>query len=376
MRSSRLKIAVLSDQRDSYPKPMGRGLARLLQAAGAEPVLLETGLEALPQTAAHRPRPVGREARLRALLRRLRQELAYRRLRRQLAGVDAVIVVNHLPAAYHAHFFDDARLRRDLPRLPVLLYDLIYLGSDPFWTARLAGRERDPRMPAGRHYGLNRYDHHLCVTEVNGEPLFPGTEDFSRIGLCLEDPSLHVQPNSEFSALIDFEQPAHLRERAVQVAACVEAGVPFRVLHGRYRTEEIRAEYRACGVYFLAHLESFGLPIAEVQACGASVLTPDPSWCRPHHLTRGPRTLDRLPDNIRCYDHDQSTLVRMLRQLRETHDPHRIRQRFLEQQPAFFLGDPKVLGAVVSRIASGDIHARSHLRYPDLRQMAAGTAGG
>jgi hypothetical protein len=374
MRSSPVKIAVLSDQRDSYPKPMGRGLARMLRAAGAEPLLLENGLDALPQTADRRPRPVGREARLRAWLKRLRQQLAYRRLRRQLAGVDAVIVVNHLPAAYHAHFFADARLRRDLPRLPVLLYDLIYLGTDPFWSTRLAGRESDPRMPAGEHRGLDRYDHHLCVTEVNGEPLFPGTEDFSRIGLCLEDPTLHVQSNPEFCALIDFEQPAHLRERAVQVAACVEAGVPFRVLHGRYRTEEIRAEYRACGVYFLAHLESFGLPIAEVQACGASVLTPDLSWCRPHHLTRGARTPDLLPDNIHCYEHDQPTLVRMLRQLRESHDPHRIRQRFLEQQPAFYHGDPQALASVVSRIASGELHAGSHRRYPDLRTMLAGAA--
>jgi hypothetical protein len=371
MPAAPVRIAILSDLRDSFPKPMGRGLARLLRAAGAEPVLLETGLEDLPVPARAGPRPAGAEARLRTLLRRLRRELSYRRLRRQLARVDAVIVVNHLPAAYHRSFFDDVRLRGDLPRLPILLYDLIYLGTDPFWTARLAGQSPHPGTPPGPHWGLARYDHHLCVTEVNGEELLPGAEDFTRIGLHLEDPTLHVQANPQFQALIDFERPEHLRERAAQVAACVEAGVPFQVLHGRYTLEEIRAVYRSCGVYFLAHLESFGVPIAEVQACGATVLTPDASWCRPHHLTRGVRTLDRLPDNVQCYGQDQATLVRMLRELRANHDPHRIRERFLAQQPAFFRGDAAALGQVVDRLARGDLHAQSHRRYPDLAAMTA-----
>ena len=158
----------------------------------------------------------------------------------------------------------------------------------------------------------------------------------------------------------------------MQVTACLEAGIPFRVLHGRYRMEDIRAEYRACGVYFLAHQESFGLPILEAQACGARVLTPTAEWCRSHHLTSGLRTRERLPDNILAYGRDKDQLVRLLRDLRASHDPARNRQRFIDQQPAFFQGDVPCLRQVLEEVAAGTLHSRSHLAYPNLDQMNAG----
>jgi glycosyltransferase involved in cell wall biosynthesis len=368
-----LKVAILSDSGDSFPKPMGRGLHRMVQAAGAEPLLLEQGLAGLPRKLNLLGRGLSGQARLRAILQAWARRWRSRRLLRQLQPADLVVLIGHLPAAYYGHWFCDRTLRKALGRRPLALYDLIYLGNDPYWTQRLARVVAEPTIRPGQHWGLNRFDHHLCVSEVGGESLLPGAERFSRIGIDLNEPSLQPQENATFTALIDFERPDQIAPRALQVTACLEAGIPFRVLHGRYRMEDIRAEYRACGVYFLAHYESFGLPILEAQACGARVLTPDAEWCRAHHLTSEGRKRERLPDNVIAYGQDKDRLVRTLRELRANHDPVRNRQRFIAQQPAFFHGDVARLREFLQQVAAGTIHSRSHRDYPDLDTMAATT---
>jgi hypothetical protein len=366
-----LKVAILSDSGDSFPKPMGRGLQRMVAAAGAEGLLLEQGLDGLPRKLNLLGRGLAGQVRLRGILQAWSRRWASQRLLRQLRPADLVVVVGHLPAAYYGHWFCDRTLRKHLGHRPLCLYDLIYLGTDPYWTQRLAHRIPEPSIRAGLHWGLNRFDHHLCVTEVGGEEIIPGGERFSRIGINLDEPDLHPQSNPTFTALIDFERPDQLEERAFQVTACLEAGIPFRVLHGRYRMEDIRAEYRACGVYFLAHQESFGLPILEAQACGARVLTPTGEWCRAHHLTTGIRTRERLPDNIIAYDRQKDHLVRVLRELRASHDPALNRRRFIEQQPAFFRGDSSCLRKFFEQVRAGTISAASHRTYPALDKMAA-----
>ena len=105
---SPLKVAILSDAGDSFPKPMGRGLRRMLQAAGAEPLLLEQGLDGLPRKMNLLGQGLSGQARLRALLQAWSRRWASLRLLRHLRPADFVIVIGHLPAAYYEHWFATA----------------------------------------------------------------------------------------------------------------------------------------------------------------------------------------------------------------------------------------------------------------------------
>jgi hypothetical protein len=184
------------------------------------------------------------------------------------------------------------------------------------------------------------------------------------------DPSLAIEPR-ELCALIDFERPDHLPERAIQIQACLEAGIPFKVLHGSYPMAEIRKLYRSCSLYFLAHCESFGLPICEVQACGGVILTPYASWCHAHFLeTPEPGRSGRLPENFIVYNNDQQQLVSELKRLKREYNAEAALANYKRDQPHFYRGNPQELARVVAMIKDGTIDSASHHRHPTLQQLA------
>ena len=88
-----------------------------------------------------------------------------------------------MPRDYFEILFEDNRLRRDVPHLPILLYDLVYLGSRAACVKWIDGRVASRCGPAGKHWGTNRYDHHLCITEISEYPVLTGAETFSSIGI-------------------------------------------------------------------------------------------------------------------------------------------------------------------------------------------------
>jgi hypothetical protein len=193
----------------------------------------------------------------------------------------------------------------------------------------------------------------------------------------LIDPSLAIEPR-EICALIDFERPNHLPERAVQIQACIDAGIPFKVLHGSYSMAEIRKIYRSCSLYFIAHCESFGLPICEVQACGGVVLTPYANWCHAHYFeTPEPGRSGRLPENFIVYNNDKRRLVSELERLKRNYDAEAALSNFRREQSHFHRGNARELARVVGMIEDGTINSASHRRHPTLRQLAeAVDAGG
>lgn len=369
------KVAILANDADSFPKPMAEGLHRMFGRIGVQSEIVYDGLDSLPRTTGRRDR-TSRQTWSQSAKnygQKILEELAFRRLVRKLRNFQVVVIVGHLPAAYYQSFFDDRRLRRALPNLPIVLYDLIYLGTNRWWTERLASCDASSRVPAGAHFGVDRYDHYLTVNEANGSPLIPGCGPFHRIGIDLQDPSLCVQEPKEFAALLDFERPGHLRERSDQISACLEANVPFRVLHGHYPMSEIRAVYRKTSVYFLAHDESFGLPICEVQSCGGIVLTPDTGWCKAHHLHDDPRLQARLPDNIVSYE-NKAHLVSVLQRLRTNFDPRENLRRFKATQPHYSVGDTAALSSFINDVRDRKITSLSHRSKPSLKEMARSAA--
>jgi len=292
----RLKIAILADARPSYVRPLSEGLARMLARVGVDHDLVYEGLDSLP--GANRTHPgMTPSQRLRTIGKRVVRWRWYDRLIRRLEGASAAVVVNHMPVAYQQWLFDDERLRCDLPNLPIGLYDLAYLPSRGPWARRLLTNDPCFNIPPGRHRGLDRYDFHLCVTDVSENPVPEVCAGHFRIGLDLQCDDLFVERQPELRALIDFERTDHVKERRVQLNALRRAGIPHTVLQGRYPMSEIRRIYRSCGLYFIAHRESFGLPICEVQACGGLVFTPYSEWC-PSHAFHGGSEERQLPANF------------------------------------------------------------------------------
>lgn len=369
--ANQLKAAILTNRAESFYRPLAEGLDRMFREIGLESVLLYDGLESLRRRhRAHGGNGSNWKGRLFQIAHKGAAWMAYQQLLRTLRNVDFVVIVDHMPLAYVDSRFDDRRLRDDLPKLPIILYDLVYLGSRANEVKWLLECQASHSVPKGKHWGPNRYDHHLCITEISETPVIPGAESFSRIGINLVDPLLRIEPR-ELCALIDFERPNHLAERAVQVQACLEAGIPFKVLHGRYSIEEIRKIYRSCSLYFLAHCESFGLPICEVQACGALILTPYAKWCHAHYLeTPQQGHVGRLPHNFIVYNNDKDQLVAELERLKTEYKAESAQLRFKREQPHFHRGDTEELARFVALVKEGRVHSRSHRWHPTLEQLA------
>lgn len=359
-----LKTAILTNRADSFYKPLAEGLSRMFAQIGVESYVLYDGLASLPKLRMPEDRRISDwKERLRRTAREWDSRRSYRHLLDQLRTVDFVVMVGHVPTAYWEGLFDDKRFRRDVPHLPIVLYDLVYLPTRGLWPKSILECSSTYGTPKGRHWGLNRYDYHLCVTEMSEWEVPSCAKTFSQIGINLVDPSLVVEPKAELVALIDFERPDYLYERAIQVLACKEAGIRFKVLHGHYRSDAIRAIYRSASFYFVAHRESFGLPILEVQACGAVVLTPYGDWCPSHYLAR-PERKDSgpLPSNFIVYNNDRQQLVNELHRLRRVDSLQR-------EQPHFYYGDTEELARFVDLVRTGKINPHSHKEYPNLSEL-------
>ena len=365
-----VKIAILADNMDSFRKPMAEGLHRMFLKVGVPSTVFYDGLWAVAERPAlsHASRFALVKSGLRAML----QERAFYSLVSRLRRHDVVVVVQTIPANFTRSNLRDHMLRRLLPNVPIVLYNLIYL---PVWRRAVRWlRDGDAarRIRRGEGWGLNRYDWYLTASVHGENPMPAGCELFSLIGVDLDDGTLTVAAKDDFVALIDFERPEHLRERAVQVSALEQTGTPYVVLHGTYPIAEIRRIYRQCSLYFPAFRESFGLPICELQACGAYVMTPYTHWCPAHCIEddASAEGVGALPPNFIVYDNDKDMLVRHIEAIRARYDPKAVFNSFIAHHRRFFHGDLEELKGFIEKLRTGAIHAKLHQQHPTIEALA------
>ena len=352
-----MKVAILTSRANSFPHIMAEGLKRLLTSSGIESVIFRDGLWLIARTA---PAANGRGA--------VRQNIRDGMKRAFLAVLkrfDVVVVTAHMPHAFLRNFMDDEVMRYALPDTPIVLYDLVYLPTRGQWAQWL--REGNPALGVaqGGNYGMERFDWYLATSAVSEYPLIGTEHPVSLIGLNLDDGTLFPEQPKKFTALLDFEREAHPEERRVQIAALRETGIDFVPLTGKYSISEIRALYRRASVYFIAHRESFGVPICELQACGSHVMTPYSNWVPSHWIkddlsVPGP---GRLTENFVVYRNDFESLKESLLRIRDQFAPADVRRRFLEEQPEYYYGSRQALTAFLDGIQGGSINAGSHLKY-------------
>lgn len=364
-----MRIEILANDRASFIKPMAEGLGRMLSSLGATSRVHYDGIAQLMRTQSVDTSSfrslVGSSGRLLSNRRHFAQFVE------DMRGADAIVVVSNVPGCFSPTLLPNIeQLRKKLPGIPIVNYDLHYLPTLDSWARVLLRDEKtklsaeDLKIFSKGKFGLERYDWYLMAAVSTPIPIPAGPQPFSLIGLDLDDGSLFPEQGSEFRVLLDFEQPRadYPRYRRVQLEALRIAGLAYEILEGSYSREEICAIYRKSSVLLLASAEAFGLPICEVQACGALVFLPDAYWASGHwlgtdyHNVREPR----LSSNFVVYEDSPERLAAELQQAARAMNPARVREVFLDLQPELFHGNRDELADFLGMLESGKIHSGLH----------------
>ena len=374
-----MRVDILANDRASFIQPMAEGLARMLRSLGVDARLHLDGLAHLMRALSvdfSTPRSfVGSTTKL------LGNRREFSSFVEKMRGTDLIVVVAAVPSAFSPAAFPNIEvLRRLLPNTPVVNYDLHYLPTLYSWSKLILRNEETKLAPEhlawfrkGK-FGLERYDWYLMVSVGSHVVLPPGSHPYSLIGMNLDDGSLYPEQNGEFMALLDFDvsQLNYPEFRKVQMEAVKRSGVNYRKLEGRYPRSEIRAIYRKAGAFLISRSEAFGLPVSEVQACGALVFLPDPHWAAAHwlgdnfHEKREPS----LTSNFVVYENDVDLLAARLRSAAESFDPAAVRNTFIREQPQLYYGDTSELRRFLGKVESGEIHSLLHREHYPIGRTA------
>lgn len=354
---------------------MAEGLARMLGDCGADARVHLDGIANLM-----RPQSIdlssarsflGSSARLMANRREFAAFLE------RMKGTDLIVIISHVPSSFSRSLMPNVELlRRHMPDVPIVNYDLVYTPSLDSWSRLILKDEKtglsaeDLRVFAKGKFGMERYDWYLIVSVGGYIPLPPGPQPYSLIGLDLDDGRLYPGNQDEFRVLVDFEQDRgkYPEFREVQLEALRLSGVKYEKLVGSYTRDEIRAIYRRSSVLMLAHAESFGLPICEVQACGSLVFAADPHWVTAHWLGNEyhTRRQPRLSSNFVIYENEPEALATQLRRAAETFSSEAVRETFLREQPQLFRGDRAELARFLEKVSRREIHSKLHQAHGSI----------
>ncbi len=350
-----MRLALLANRERSFILPMAKGLERMLNFIGCEADIFYDGLSYLSL-----PTTIMRS--FKDLL--LNRNNYFKTYVKNLESYDAVIVIQSIPTAFIRNFRIE-ELRKILPGMPIVNYSNYYLPTRGAWNKWLKEGSKEHGISAG-NFGIERYDWYLVTSVISEHPMPRSAQPYSCIGVNLDDGTLYPE-QKEFIALVDFERKDFLNERCTQLEALEDTNTKYIILEGSYSIEDIRAIYRQCSIYFIAHRESFGIPIAELQACGAYIFTPYSYWCPSHWLkedvhTDGP---GKLTPNFIIYDNNKEKLKMMIEQIKHSYDSEVVLQKFLTYQSHFYYGDLNELTKFIQMLKTGSIHSLLHNEHID-----------
>jgi hypothetical protein len=368
-------LAILANNRRSFNRTIAEGLARMARACGATAEVHLDGLDALamPQSVdfASARSAIGSSVRL------IGHRGMFDVLVERVSGSDAIIIVAHVPISFARGTLRNIEcLRERLPWIPIVNYAHYYLPTVDKWGPAMLRGVKTSLTEDDRHnfrrgsFGMNRYDWYLVASVASEIPLPPGSQPYSLVGVDIDDGSLFPEQKNEVRALIDFAQSRmnYPSFRKTQIAALERTGIPYRILEGQFSRAEIREIYRHTAMFFLAHRESFGLPICELQACGALIVTPRQEWAGAHWIKEdlarpGP---GYLSPNFLVYDDDIGKLTEQLEMVRASFDPAQNLRTFKQFHPHLFRGDPEALADFLNRVEDRSINAATHRDHANI----------
>jgi glycosyltransferase involved in cell wall biosynthesis len=355
-----MKVAILANNAASFIAPMAQGLQKMFNQVGIEAQILYHGLDWL-----RRPGKFQGSGTIK-LLNLITKTQIYRLLF-QLHSFDVIVIVINQPRCFEKRLQIET-IRKVFPAKIIVAYSLHYLLTCGWWEQRIKHGDATHGILPDEYLGLDRYDWYFIATFSGLKPLPTCPQPVSQIGINLDDSMLFPELKESFIALLDFEQPLYLKERALQIQALEETKTPYIVLNGYYSISEIRMIYRKCSIYFQASLDSFGLPICELQACGAYIFTPYLKWCPGHWIKDNVYSAraGKLSPNFIIYENDKAKLIDAIQNIKHSYNAQTVRSTFKEYHSHFLYGDIAELQRFVDMVRQGKIHSQSHLLYNTL----------
>lgn len=355
-----MNFAILTDKKPSFRRPLAEGLTEMFTEAGHQASVFYEGIEMLDFKNFGLSK-IFRNGYANSL-NVLSQKIKFQRFIHQLKKYDAIIIVSFLPVAFQKKSLFNLELLRKKINIPIVLYMNYYLGNHKDWTTWMS--EKNQKFVSGECYGLERYDWYLASSVISHVGLNQKIDNpVTSIGVWLNKKLLFPE-QEEFIALLDFERPCNLYERAIQIKALKATNTKYIVLNGEYSHEEICSIFRKISIYFVAFNESFGYTTAELMACGAFVFTPYARWLSAYSLTQPDNDNSiKLPDNFKVYENDENKLKTMIEEAKTQFSAQKNLEHFIEKQPHFYTGNLKNVKEFISLIKNRTITSQSHKDY-------------
>jgi hypothetical protein len=340
-----MKIAIICRPENRSPKVLAYSLGKMFDTLGVEFKIFET-INFL-----RRLLPIYKKPRhwFRRVHSRIRSQIAHfqedQKLINELKEYDAIIFAECIPNAYWKNYFYFEGLRRKIPGIPIILYEVFFLDSAPHFIAQF--------IKEGDHTG-ERFDFNLAISDVSYTKAPVSKKNFT-VGLDLKSFGLEPVEKEGLIALVDFEWEGFEDYRVEQIEVLKELGIEFISMEGEFSIEEIRQIYKRASIFFIQHFESFGLPIAECLAGGAYVFTPHSGWPMAFRLDEKPETFGegKLPECFIVYK-NKDDLREKLKTLKSKYDPVNSPQDvfniFYDCYPHFYEGNLDNLRAVLKKI--------------------------
>lgn len=367
-----MKIIIFADKSYNFIRPLADGLHHTLIEMGHDSQIWYDGIYWLQQEKLWR---VFLKDLYRILMNLYHLEYLYilrfwnlftffnSRRKKALKDCDFVVVVKNCPAIFSVHERMDY-IRKTFEK-PVVNYDFHYMPNQAWW-GRILKRPR--------HRGLEQFDWYLpvgLVTEFAIPTEIP--QIYNCIGMDVN--SIELQPDQkDFLVLFDFPRKGHEQQRSNEKELLESEGINYIELKGRYTRKKIRSIYRRTSVYIVSSRESFGLPIIELQLCGAKVLVPHKEWVPAHYLDKSPfkNGIGNLGSNFLVYRNNDE-LISILNQLRKSINYEQNILSFRREYPFYNYINKKELEAFLNKIKDGQINANSHLEYEQYNKYISST---
>jgi hypothetical protein len=364
-----LKILILSNNENSYVKPLSDGLAKAISALGHECAVIENGhlllnkhssiaffkkmttnfVKSIASRLLKKYFKIEQNEWLTAQKRQLFKE--------KIQKADLIILTAHIPNNFLLAHFSMIEDIRKVTSVPIVNYDLVYLPTRLFWKNKIKEANMGKML-------MDRYDWYLAISYVSEEGLKGDYHPFHHIGLDITHPDLRVSPK-EFVAILDFPQKGFEAERNLQLAVLRELNMPFITLKSPLSKPNLFAIYRKGALFFLSFRESFGLPIVENQLCGNKIVTPYTHWVPSHQLKNdyaqdGEGTLNT---NFLVYNNDKETLKKLLLTEQKNYNPKQVYEDFKKDYPYYNEINAAALNDFLHKIKEKSIHADTHVEH-------------
>lgn len=363
-----MKFVIFADKSYNFKRPLADGLAKTLRKLGHECDVYYDGIYWLQDLSLFKVFFIDICRVFKNLFCGNRKLYIYRwwnlltfyneERKQQLRDCDCIFVVENCPSS----FVNRPRLDmiRNTYKKPIVSYDFHYLPNQGWWKY----------MQNGNYKGLEQFDWYLPVGDITEFPIPQELDHFYNcVGLDIKNENLYPEQN-EFIVLLDFPRPGHENIRAKEKQMLDEIGIKYIELKGRYTTNDIRSIYRKVSAYIVSFRESFGLPIVELQLCGAKIFTPHKEWVPAHFLRNNSDVSDkcRLGSNFIVYS-DENDFKRKITDLKESFDSKKNIDSFQYEYTSYYQFDINELNKFIKKIINGDVSWKSHEIYSQFNKF-------